>query len=34
MSDPAWKDRTRPGEGVMVLDLTRDLESDPRERIL
>jgi NTE family protein len=34
MSDPAWKDRKRPEEGVMVLDLTRDLESNPRERAL
>jgi hypothetical protein len=30
MSDPAWKKRTRPEEGVMVLDLTRDLDTDPR----
>jgi NTE family protein len=34
LSDPAWKNRTRPEEGVMVLDLTRDLDADPRERAL
>jgi NTE family protein len=34
LSDPAWKKRTRPEEGVMVLDLTRDLDTDPRERAL
>jgi NTE family protein len=32
LSDPGWKNRTRPEEGVMVLDLTRDLDTDPRER--
>jgi len=34
LSDPAWKNRTRPEESVMVLDLTRDLDTDPRERAL
>ncbi|MGC1712210.1 MAG: patatin-like phospholipase family protein [Methyloceanibacter sp.] len=34
LSDPAWKNRTRPEEGVMVLDLTRELDTDPRERTL
>jgi NTE family protein len=34
LRDPAWKNRTRPEEGVMVLDLTRDLDADPKERIL
>jgi hypothetical protein len=34
MSDPAWKDAKRPEEGVTVLDLIRDLESNPRERTL
>jgi NTE family protein len=34
LSDPAWKNRTRPKEGVMVLDLTRELDTDPRERAL
>ena len=34
MSNPAWKNRTRPEEGVMVLDLTRDLDTGPEERIL
>ena len=29
MSNPAWKNRTRPEEGVMVLDLTRDLDTGP-----
>ena len=32
MSNPAWKNRTRPEEGVMVLDLTGDLDTGPRER--
>jgi NTE family protein len=34
LRDPAWKNRTRPEEGVMVLDLTRDLDADPKERVL
>jgi NTE family protein len=34
LSDPGWKNRTRPEEGVMVLDMTRDLDTDPRERAL
>src|SRR5262245_56139542 len=34
MRDPAWKNRTRSEEGVMLLDLTRDLDIDPRERTL
>jgi NTE family protein len=29
-----WKNRTRPEEGVKVLDLTRDLDTDPEERVL
>jgi hypothetical protein len=29
-----WKNRTRPEEGVKVLDLTRDLDTDPKERVL
>ena len=33
-SDPAWKNRTRVEEGVMVLDLTRDLDTDPKKRAL
>jgi hypothetical protein len=31
-SDPAWKNRVRPEEGVLVLDLTRALDTDPKER--
>ena len=31
---PDWKNRTRPEEGVKVLDLTRDLDTDPKERVL
>src|SRR6476660_5472622 len=31
---PDWKSRTRPEEGVMVLDLTRDLDTHPKERAL
>ena len=34
LSDPAWKNRTRAEEGVMVLDLTRDLDTDPKKRAL
>jgi NTE family protein len=34
LSDPAWKNRKRSEEGVMVLDLTRDLDTDPKERAL
>ena len=34
LNHPAWKNRTRPEEGVRVLDLTRDLDTDPRERRL
>ena len=31
---PDWKNRTRPEEGVKVLDLTRELDTDPKERDL
>ena len=34
LRDPAWKNRTRPEEGVMVLDLTRGLDAGPKERAL
>ena len=34
LRDPAWKNRARPEEGVKVLDLTKALGSDPRERAL
>jgi len=34
LRDPAWKNRTRAEEGVMVLDLTRDLDIDPKKRDL
>jgi NTE family protein len=34
INHPAWKNRTRPEEGVKVLDLTRDLDTDPKERAL
>jgi NTE family protein len=34
LNDPAWKNRTRPEAGVKVLDLTRDLDTDPKERAL
>jgi NTE family protein len=33
-SDPAWKNRTRPEEGVMVFDLTRELDTNPEQRAL
>jgi NTE family protein len=31
---PDWKSRTRPEEGVKVLDLTRDLDTHPKKRAL
>ena len=31
---PDWKSRTRPEEGVKVLDLTRDLDTHPKKRSL
>jgi NTE family protein len=34
LNDPAWKNRTRPEEGVQVLDLTRELDTHPKERAL
>ncbi len=34
LNDSAWKNRTRPEEGVQVLDLTRELDTHPKERAL
>ncbi len=34
MNHPDWRNRTRPEEGVKVLDLTRSLDTDPKERVL
>jgi hypothetical protein len=34
LNNPAWKNRARPEEGVMVIDLTRELDTDPRKRVL
>jgi NTE family protein len=34
LNHPAWKNRTRPEEGVQVLDLTRELDTHPTERAL
>jgi NTE family protein len=34
LNDPAWKNRTRPKQGVQVLDLTRELDTHPKERAL
>jgi NTE family protein len=31
LRDPAWKNRRRPEEGVLVLDLTRDFDTEPKE---
>jgi NTE family protein len=31
---PDWGNRTRPEEGVKVLDLTRDIDTDPKERVI
>ena len=34
LNHPAWKNRRPPEEGVTVLDLTRDIEADMKERSL
>ena len=34
LTHPAWKNREPPEEGVTVLDLTRDIEADMKERSL
>jgi NTE family protein len=34
LNHPDWKNRKRPEEGVQMLDLTRDLDTDPKERAL
>ena len=34
LNHPDWKNCTRPDEGVKVLDLTRDVDTDPKERAL
>jgi NTE family protein len=34
LKHPDWKNRTRPEEGVKVLDLTRELDTNPKERAL
>ena len=34
LNHPDWKNRTRPEGGVKVLDLTRDLDTEPEERVL
>jgi NTE family protein len=34
LNNPAWKNRAMPKEGVMVIDFTRELDTDPREREL
>jgi NTE family protein len=31
LSHPAWKNRTPPREGVRVFDLTREIDTDPKE---
>ena len=33
LRDPAWKNRRRPEEGVLVLDLTRDFDTEPKGRV-
>ena len=33
LRDPAWKNRKRPEEGVLVLDLTRDFDTEPKGRV-
>ena len=32
LDHPVWKSRKPPEEGVTVLDLTRDMEADMKER--
>jgi NTE family protein len=34
LNHPDWKNRKRPDEGVQVLDLTRELDTQPKERTL
>jgi len=34
LNHPDWKNRSRPEEGVAVLDLTRSMDADPKERRL
>ena len=34
LNHPDWKNRTRPEEGVAIFDLTRDMDTDPKERRL
>jgi NTE family protein len=34
LNHPDWQNRTRPEEGVAVLDLTRNMDTDPKERSL
>jgi NTE family protein len=34
LQHPDWKNRTRPEEGVQVLDLTRELDTHPKKRAL
>jgi NTE family protein len=34
LEHPAWKNRTPPQDGVRVFDLTREIDSDPKERAM
>jgi NTE family protein len=34
LNHPAWKSRTPPEEGVRVFDLTREIDTDPKERAM
>jgi NTE family protein len=34
LNHPAWKNRTPPEDGVRVFDLTREIDSDPKERAM
>jgi NTE family protein len=34
LNHPAWKNRTPPQEGVRVFDLTREIDTDPKERAM
>ena len=34
LNHPAWKNRTPPQEGVRTFDLTREIDTDPKERAM
>ncbi len=34
LNHPAWQNRKRPEEGVRVFDLTREIDTDPKQRAM